>query len=117
MIFKARDVDWAEEFNGAVTVCDRDGIIVYMNKQSVRQFSKYGGEKLTGSNLLDCHSEPSKSKLKQMLESPVDNMYTTENSEGVRKIIYQTPWKMKGEFCGIIEISFLLNSELPNFQR
>ena len=25
------DVDWAEEFNGAVTVCDREGIIVYMN--------------------------------------------------------------------------------------
>lgn len=117
MIFKVRDVDWAEEFNGAVTVCDRDGIIVYMNQQSIRQFAKYGGVKLLGTNLLDCHSESSKTKLKQMLESPVDNMYTTENSAGVRKIIYQTPWKMKGEFCGVIEISFLLDLEMPHFQR
>jgi len=22
------DIDWAEEFNGAITVCDRQGIIV-----------------------------------------------------------------------------------------
>ena len=98
------DINWAEEFNGAITICDLDGIIVYMNKNSIEQFRKYGGEKLVGSNLLDCHPEPSKSKLKEMLENPVDNMYTTEK-EGNKKIIYQTPRKFKGEVNGIIEIS------------
>ena len=117
MILEGKEVDWAEEFNGTVTVCDREGIIVYMNQYSIRQFEKYGGEKLLGTNLLDCHPEPSKSKLKKMLEAPMENMYTTESSDGNKKIIYQTPWKRNGEFCGIIEISFLLASNLPNFIR
>ncbi len=116
MILKGRDVEWAEEFNGAITICDKQGIIVYMNQYSIRQFKKYGGDKLLGTNILDCHPEPSKSKLKKMLESPKENMYTTE-SEGVKKIILQTPWKKKDEFYGIIEISFRLDKGLSNFIR
>ncbi len=108
--------DWAEEFNGAVTVCDRAGIIVYMNKVSIEQFAKYGGEKLLGSNLLDCHPEPSRTKLQNMLEHPQENMYTTEKN-GITKIIYQTPWKEKGEFMGVIEISFALQAGMPHFKR
>ena len=38
-------VDWAEEFNGAITVCNLKGIIVYMNQFSINQFKKYGGAK------------------------------------------------------------------------
>ena len=68
MIFEGKEVDWAEEFNGAVTVCDKDGIIVYMNQYSIRQFKKYGGKKLLGTNLLDCYPEPSKTKIKKILK-------------------------------------------------
>ncbi|WP_206610013.1 PAS domain S-box protein [Maribellus luteus] len=110
------NVDWAEEFNGAITVCDRKGIIVYMNRRSIEQFHKYGGADLLGSNLLDCHPEPSKTKLKEMLEKPVDNMYTTEK-DGVTKIIYQTPWYQEGMFRGVIEISFQLDTSMPHFFR
>ena len=117
MIFEGKEVDWAEEFNGAVTVCDKDGIIVYMNQYSIRQFKKYGGKKLLGTNLLDCHPEPSKTKLKNMLENQEENMYTTESSNGLKKLIFQTPWRINNEFNGIIEISFKLDSQLPNFTR
>lgn len=110
------DVEWAEEFNGAITVCDLDGIIVYMNKNSVEQFSGYGGEKLIGTNLLDCHPEPSKSMLKKMLRDPVKNMYTTEK-KGVKKFIYQSPWMRNGKFSGIIVLSFLLEDQIPNHLR
>ena len=34
------DIDWVGEFNGAVTVCNREGIIVYMNQASIRQDRK-----------------------------------------------------------------------------
>ncbi len=51
-----------------------------------------------------------------MLESPVENMYTTESSDGT-KVVFQTPWKINGEFKGVIEISFKLASRLPNFIR
>ncbi len=116
MKLKGVDVDWAEEFNGAVTVCDSEGIIVYMNKVSVQQFEKYGGVNLLGKNLLDCHPEPSRTKLAEMLVNQVDNMYTTEKN-GIKKIIYQTPWKLEGNFMGIVEISFQLDAEMPHFIR
>ncbi len=50
MIFEGKEVDWSEEFNGAVTVCDREGIIIYMNQYSAHQFQKYGGKELLGTN-------------------------------------------------------------------
>jgi transcriptional regulator with PAS, ATPase and Fis domain len=116
MKLKEIDVDWAEEFNGSITVCDLQGIIVYMNRFSIQQFAKYGGEKLLGSNLIDCHPEPSKTMLKKMLKTPMQNMYTTE-SDGVKKIIYQTPWKNNDQFMGVIELSFQLEPGMPNFIR
>ncbi|MCY1723145.1 hypothetical protein OU798_22545 [Prolixibacteraceae bacterium Z1-6] len=110
------DVNWADEFNGAITVCNREGIIVYMNQVSIDQFAKYGGDKLLGTNLIDCHPEPSKTKLKEMLENPVENMYTTEKN-GVKKLILQTPWRYKNNFLGVVEISFLLDANMPHHIR
>ncbi|HPF50852.1 MAG TPA: PAS domain-containing protein [Draconibacterium sp.] len=116
MKLEGTHVDWAEEFNGAITVCDREGIIVYMNRASIEQFKNDGGEKLLGTNLLDCHPAPARTKLTEMLQHPVDNMYTIEK-RGVKKIIYQTPWKENGVFKGVIEISFKLTPEMPHFKR
>jgi transcriptional regulator with PAS, ATPase and Fis domain len=106
------DVEWAEELNAAVTVCDTEGIIVYMNRYSIRQFKKRGGEKLLGENLLNCHPEPSKTKLKQMLAQHTEHMSIVEK-EGVKTIFLQTPWRVDGLFRGIIEISFVLDPKLP----
>lgn len=110
------EVDWADGFNGAITVCNREGIIVYMNDFSIDQFKKYGGKKLLGTNLIDCHPEPSKSALKKMLKAPIENMYTTEEN-GVKKMILQRPWMRKEEFVGVVEISFQLNENIPNHVR
>ena len=116
MNLKGVDVDWAEEFNGAITVCDTEGIIVYMNTYSIKQFKKYGGVKLLGTNLIDCHPEPSKTKLIKMLKDGSENIYTTEK-DGVKTLIMQTPWKKDGVFCGLVEISFQLDINMPNFNR
>lgn len=108
MTLNGDQINWTDEFSGAITVCDTEGIIVYMNDFSIRQFKKYGGEKLLGTNLLDCHPEPSKTKLREMLKMPMENTYTTEKN-GVKKVITQKPWINMGEFCGVVELSF----ELP----
>ncbi len=109
-------IDWADGFNGAITVCDREGIIVYMNDFSIQQFEKYGGKQLLGSNLLDCHPEPSKTALKKMLQQAEENTYTTEEG-GVKRMILQRPWMRKGEFVGVVELSFQLDENIPNHKR
>lgn len=110
------ELNWMDEFRGAITICDLEGIIVYMNKVSVKQFEKYGGEKLLGCSLIDCHPEPSKSKLIAMLKQPTENTYTIEK-KGIKKIIIQTPWMKNTDFKGIIEISYELPNPTPHFVR
>ena len=108
--------NWSDEFEGAVTICNTKGIITYMNEKSQKQFSKYGGSELIGTNLLDCHPEPSKSKLIELLKTPTSNTYTIEKG-GLKKIIHQSPLYENGVFSGVIEISFLLPQPLPHFIR
>ena len=50
-----KDFEWAEGMNCAVTVCDADATIVYMNRKSRETFAKHGD--LIGKSLMDCHGE------------------------------------------------------------
>lgn len=105
-------LDWVAEFSGAVTVCDNQGIIVYMNKKSERGFDG----NLVGQNVLDCHPEPARSKLGKLLESQAANTYTVEKN-GVKKMIHQAPWFNNGEYAGFVELSIEVPFEMPHFIR
>jgi transcriptional regulator with PAS, ATPase and Fis domain len=109
-------LDWLKEINAAVTICDKLGIIVYMNEKSEEVFKDDGGKNLIGSNLFGCHPEPALTKLKEMIEDGSTNVYTIEK-KGVKKIIYQTPWFNENTFGGLIEISFNIPDEMPHFLR
>ena len=107
---------WVEEFPGSVIVCDPDGIILEMNEKAVTVFQKRGGKQLLGSNLLDCHSEPARVKLKQLMEERRTNIYTIEK-KGVKKLIYQTPWHVNHEYRGFVEIVIEIPASIPHFIR
>ncbi|MEI7527493.1 MAG: PAS domain-containing protein [Elusimicrobiota bacterium] len=108
--------NWKEGVNFAITVCDSDGKITEMNERSAATFAKYGGKALLGQSLLDCHPEPARAKLEKMLAGPYTNAYTIEKN-GVKKLIYQTPWLRDGKPAGLVELSLELPSELPHFVR
>lgn len=108
--------DWKNGVDFAVTVCDADGKILEMNAKSAATFAKSGGGSLVGKSLLDCHPEPSKTKLKKMLAEPYTNAYTIEKN-GVKKLIYQTPWLKDGKPAGLVELSLVIPSEMPHFVR
>lgn len=109
-------MNWTDGFLGEITVCDREGIVVYMNDLSKKQFAKYDEGGLLGKSLIDCHPEPSHTKLMEMLANPITNSYSTEK-RGIRKMIHQTPWMENGEFKGVIEISFEIPMEMPHHKR
>jgi transcriptional regulator with PAS, ATPase and Fis domain len=108
--------EWVQEFPGAITICDRTGIIVYMNDRSQRAFAEEGGAALLGSNLLDCHPEPSRRKLAELLENAQSNSYTIEK-RGVHKFIHQTPWYQNGDYQGLVELSVEIPASMPHFVR
>lgn len=109
-------MNWTDGFLGAITVCDRDGIVVYMNDRSKMQFAKTEEGDLIGKSLLDCHPEPSRTMLKKMLAERISNSYTIEK-RGIHKMIHQTPWMEDGEFKGVVEISYEIPMDLSHHVR
>jgi transcriptional regulator with PAS, ATPase and Fis domain len=107
---------WIDEFPGAITVCDQQGTILEMNIRAAENFRKDGGRKLIGTNLFDCHPEPARTKLKQIMDKQRLNVYTTEK-RGMRKLIYQTPWYKAGKYRGFIELSLSIPTKIPHFVR
>ena len=108
--------EWTREFPGAITVCDTEGHILSMNQRARETFVKHGGEDLIGKSLLDCHPEPARTKLKNLLVQPATNAYTIEKP-GVKKLIYQAPWFRDGIFAGLVELSLVIPTEMPHFKR
>ena len=107
---------WSDEFKGAVTVCDREGVIIYINQYANKQFLKNGGKDLLGTNLLDCHPEPSRTLVQELLKSARSNVYTIEKG-GIKKLIYQSPWFEDGTYAGLVELSLPIPKEMPHFVR
>jgi transcriptional regulator with PAS, ATPase and Fis domain len=105
-----------QEITAAVTVCDTEGIIVYMNDASQEVFKSDGGKGLIGTSLFDCHPEPALSKLKELLRTGETNIYTIEKN-GKKKIIYQSPWRVNNVVSGMVEMSFELPPEMNHFVR
>jgi hypothetical protein len=108
--------EWVEEYPGSITVCDRTGTILELNKGAVESFRALGGRKLIGSNLMDCHPEPARSKLERMIRSRQTNVYTVKKGR-IRKIVLQTPWYRKNRYSGFVEISLPITGKIPNIVR
>ncbi len=110
------DGEWTREFAGAITVCDREGIILEMNDRAALMYADDGGRALIGRNALDCHPEPARSKMRELLKTEKPNVYTVEK-RGVKKLAYQAPWFKDGVFAGVVELALELPSDLPHFVR
>lgn len=92
----------------AMTVCDKEGKVVYQNQRAI---SALGDAR--GSNLQECHKPASWEAIQQMLTQGNSNAYTIEK-KGVKKLIYQTPWYQGGEVAGLVEYSIVLPEDMPH---
>jgi transcriptional regulator with PAS, ATPase and Fis domain len=113
---KKPEYAWVKEFPGAVTVCDVNGIIIEMNDEAEKTFEGDGGRDLIGKNVLACHPEPAHTELAGLMKARRRNIYTTEKN-GIKKLIYQTPWYLNGEYAGFLELSLEVPMEMPHFVR
>jgi len=107
---------WVQEFPAAITVSDAQGKIIEMNGKAAKTLEKDGGAKLIGTNVLDCHPEPSRTKLRDIMDNRKINIYTLEK-DGIKKLIYQAPWYEGGEYAGVVELSVEIPFEMPHFVR
>jgi len=108
--------DWIKEFPVAATICNAEGIILEMNDKAAKTYENDGGYALIGKNMLDCHPAQARAKTEKLLANKEKNVYTIEKN-GVKKLIYQSPWYKDGEYAGIVELSLEIPFELPHFIR
>lgn len=105
---------WADDVNCAITVCDSEGVILYMNERSKATFASHGD--MVGQNLMGCHNERSRAIMAHMLSTGESNAYTITKN-GQKKVIYQTPWRRGGRIAGLVEISMVVPADMPHYDR
>ena len=107
-------MDFYKGLNLAITVCDKDGKVLYQNDSSL----DVNGD-ARDKNLVDCHNEKSQAIIRHLIDEADTNAYTI-SKKGKRKLIYQTPWyedddkKIVG---GLIEFSIILPEDMPHYDR
>ena len=111
-----KEHSWVKEFPAVITVCDEEGIVLEMNDKSLALFNDDGGEKLIGTNMLDCHPEAARLKLERLMETHQPNVYTIQK-KGKKKLVYQTPWFKNGAFAGMIEMILEIPEQVSHFNR
>ncbi len=94
--------NWFDELPVGITVCDTNGIIISMNNCAEKIFKRSGGRNLIGRNLMDCHPADSQKKIAELLETQKSHAYTVE-IQGVKWLLYQSPWYEEKQFKGFVE--------------
>ena len=108
---------WSDELPFVeITIWDKEGKIMDMNRRSIATYEKDGGKALIGKQLMDCHPERAKNIIAQLMSEDKTNAYTIEK-EGLRKLIYQSPWYENGEVAGLVEMSVVLPETMPHYVR
>lgn len=107
--------DWATELSCGVTVCNKDGVIIFINNKAAVTFARFG-DNLIGHSLFEFHGERASCMIKKMLEENGTNSYTIEK-EGQKKLIHQMTWHIDGKVAGLVELSIVIPSEMPHYIR
>ena len=107
---------WAKEIDATITVCDENGIIIDFNDKALKEFEDDGGEKLIGTKLLDCHPEPVKTKVQDLLSTKKMNCYTVEKN-GKKKFVCHAPWFADGKYKGFVEMIIGIPNNMQHFVR
>ena len=81
-----KENEWIKEFPAAITVCDAEGILLEMNDRAAKSYEKDGGRKLIGSNMLDCHPEPARTRTERLLAAREKNVYVHHRKEWCQEI-------------------------------
>ena len=61
-----KDFIWTDDVDCAITVCDKEGKVLFQNKVSRGLFQR-DGETMVGKSLMPCHSDHSRGLIGEML--------------------------------------------------
>ena len=107
--------NWADNFDCAITVCDTEANILYINEKASATFKRFG-DNLTGRNLKEFHGERAWTMITKMISENQSNHYTIDKG-GVKKIVHQKPWYENGKVMGLVEFSMEIPMDMAHYDR
>ena len=104
-----------DQDRAAVVICNLEHEIIYMNPVAALSYEKWGGEKLIGRNLLDCHNPESVKRIKKVVEwfaaDDSHNIVYTFHNEKQNKDVYMVALRENGQLIGYYEKHEYRNAE------
>lgn len=100
-----------------VTIADETGRIVFLNDQAMAHYKDWGGERLVGTDLNDCHNPASQAKIRELYTRHragdlTPTRYHEDKGNGIAEGIVLIPILIQGEFRGIAELTWDERPEL-----
>lgn len=109
-------MDWMNNFSAAITICNKEQIITYMNDRAAAMFANNGGYNLVGKSLSACHQQSSTDKIADIMQTGKPHVYTTEKN-GTKRLFYQAPHIENGEVRGIVDLAMEIPFDIPHHIR
>lgn len=103
----------------AVVICNLNHEIIYMNPAAIKNYQKYGGEKLLGKSLLNCHNAESKKRIEEVVDwfakDESHNLVYTSHNEKQNKDVYMVALRENETLIGYYEKHEYRNAESMKF--
>ena len=91
----------------AVVICNLEHEIIYMNPAAVVNYEKWGGDKLIGRSLMECHNQVSRDRIREVVDwfmaDASHNLVYTAHNEKQNKDIYMVALREEGRLIGYYE--------------
>ena len=96
-----------DQDQAAIVIYNLKHEIIYMNPVAVQSYEKWGGDKLIGRSLLDCHNAESNEKTQRVVdwfdEDESHNIVYTFHNEKQNKDVYMVALRDSGKLIGYYE--------------
>ena len=104
-----------DQDRAAVVICNLKHEIIYMNQAAILNYETWGGDKLIGKSLLDCHNQESREKIQKVIEwfeaDESHNIVYTFHNEKQNKDVYMVALRDGGKLIGYYEKHEYRNAE------
>ncbi len=108
-----------DQDRSAVVICNLEHEIIYMNLAAVRDYEKWGGDKLIGKSLMDCHDQESREKIRKVIDwfsaDESHNIVYTFHNEKQNKDVYMVALREGDQLIGYYEKHEYRNTETMKF--
>ena len=99
----------------SIVICNLEHEIIYMNPAAIENYAKWGGDRLIGQSIMNCHNAQSQDKMKKVVAwfaaSPEHNIVYTFYNEKQNKDVYMVALRSEGRLIGYYEKHEFRNRE------